>query len=441
MLACWGLGCACGGDTTEPPPPDPPRPTSLTVSPTASELTALGATVQLSAEIRDQHGNVVGGAALTWASSSAAVATVSASGLVAAVGNGTATITATAGTVSGNAAVTVAQQVSTIEVTPDAGIVLPGTTLQLAAEARDANAHQVAGSEFAWASSDTTVAVVDTTGLVTGIALGAADVSAASSGSSGRAQLEVVAPAPTTVAVSPDTAMIEALGDTVRLTAHVRDQAGRPMPDEAVMWTASDTLVATVDATGLVRAVGNGAATITLASGATSAQAAVEVMQVARRVTLSPAADTLTLGDSLRMAAEALDGNGHPVAGAAFTWSSSDLGIATVDTPGLVRGVGEGTAEIAAATGGVREATRITVFSPDRGPLAALYNAANGPEWLKRDNWLTDKPLAQWHGVGTDARGRVIWVDLSGQRDPQGNWTRRGLKGTIPPELGTHLPV
>ncbi len=435
-LTCVALAYACGGDTTQPPPPDPPRPTTVSVSPATSELTALGATVQLSAEVRDQSGNVMGGAALTWVSSTAAVATVSASGLVTAAGNGTSTITATAGTASGNATVTVAQQVSAVAVTPDTGIVLPGTSLQLAAEARDANGHAVAGSGFAWASSDTTVAVVDTTGLVLGIGLGAVEVSATSSGATGRARLDVVEPAPTTLAVRPDTVVFDALGDTLRVEAEVQDQAGRPMPDEVVMWSASDTLVATVDASGLVSAVANGAATITATLGTLSDDAAVEVMQVTRTVTLSPRADTLILGDSLRLAAVALDGNGHPVADAAFTWSSSEPAIATADTTGVVRGVGEGTAEITAETGNVRAVSRITVFNPDRAPLVALYNATNGPKWRKNDNWLTNKPLAQWHGVDTDGSGRVSRVNLPGRRDNRGNWTRHGLKGTIPAELG-----
>jgi len=431
-LACAAWTLACGGDggTAPEPPPDPPRPTAVTVSPATSELTALGATVQLSAEVRDQNGQVMV-VTVTWASNNTSVATVSTSGLVTAAGNGTATITATAGTVSGSAAVTVAQQVSAVEITPDPGIVLPGTTLQLEAEAQDANGHAVAGSDFEWASSDTAVATVDATGLVSGIALGSAEVSATSSGVTGRAQLEVVEPAPTTVAVSPDTVVFDALGDTLRLVAEVRDQAERPMPGEAVVWSAGDPLVATVDAEGLATAVGNGTATITATSGALSGDAAIEVMQVARSVRLTPAADTLILGDSLRLAAEALDGNRHPVAGVAFTWSSSDATIATVDTTGLARGVGEGTAEITAATGNLRGVARLTVFNPDRAPLVALYHATDGPNWAEADNWLTDRPLSEWHGVDTDASGRVIWVRLNGQR----------AKGTIPPELGTHLPA
>ena len=53
-LAGVALVWACGGDSpTAPPTPEPARPTTVTVSPATADLTALGATVQLSAEVRD----------------------------------------------------------------------------------------------------------------------------------------------------------------------------------------------------------------------------------------------------------------------------------------------------------------------------------------------------------------------------------------------------
>ncbi|WP_419164649.1 hypothetical protein [Candidatus Palauibacter sp.] len=40
----------------------------------------------------------------------------------------------------------------------------------------------------------------------------------------------------------------------------------------------------------------------------------------------------MVAGDTLRLSAEALDANGRAVSGAAFSWSSSDPAVATVDT-------------------------------------------------------------------------------------------------------------
>ena len=84
--ALWAY--ACGDGTTEPPtqPPDPPRPTTVTVSPATAQLAALGATVQLSAEVRDQNGQTMAGAAVSWSSADTTVAAVDSAGLVTAIG-------------------------------------------------------------------------------------------------------------------------------------------------------------------------------------------------------------------------------------------------------------------------------------------------------------------------------------------------------------------
>ena len=64
---------------------------------------------------------------------------------------GTATITATAGSASGAAVVTV----TSVEVSPSvAELTAWGETVQLTAEALDANGHAVAGDVLSWESSD-----------------------------------------------------------------------------------------------------------------------------------------------------------------------------------------------------------------------------------------------------------------------------------------------
>ena len=62
----------------------------------------------------------------------------------------------------------------------------------------------------------------------------------------------------------------------------------------------------------------------------------------------------------------------------------------------------------------------------EREILEAFYEATNGAGWNNSQNWLTDAPLGQWHGVGTDADGHVTSLDLSGNF----------LNGKIPREIG-----
>ena len=64
--------------------------------------------------------------------------------------------------------------------------------------------------------------------------------------------------------------------------------------------------------------------------------------------------------------------------------------------------------------------------SADRDALVALYNETGGPKWTHNDNWLSDKPIGEWSGVGMDRSGRVTTLDLSDNQ----------LSGQIPAELG-----
>ena len=382
LLATSSLANGCGdGDSPIAPPPDPPRPATAAVNPATAELSALGATVQLSAEVRDQNGQVMAGAVVAWSSGNASVATVDAAGLVTAMANGAATVTATSGSASGSATVTVEQSVRAVTVSPTADT-LPalGDTLRLAGEARDANGHAVAGAEFSWASSDTLVAMVDTTGLVTAIANGTATVTA-TSGSASESATVTVEQQVRGVTVSPAADTLPALGDTLRLAAEARDGNGHVVAGAEFSWASSDTLVAIVDAAGLVTAVANGTATVTASSGSASGTATVTVEQGARAVTVSPAADTLlALGDTVRLAAEARDGNGRAVAEAEFSWASSDTLVAMVDADGLVTAVANGTATVTASSGSasgtaivtVEQQVRAVTVSPAADTLPAL---------------------------------------------------------------------
>ena len=227
-------------------------------------------------------------------------------------------------------------------------------------------------------------------------------------------------PRATTITVTPATTEFTALGATSQLSAEVRDQNGQLIAGATVNWGSSSPEVATVDATGLATAVGNGSATI-------------------------------TASDTVRLAAEVRDANGHAVAGdASLTWSSSDPSVATVDGAGLVSGVALGTATVTAASASLQGTAQITVADVDRDVLVTFYEATNGQGWIENEGWLSDRPVGEWHGVTTDETGRVTALDLSasnliGSILPELarlshletlDLERNTLTGSIPPELG-----
>ena len=234
-------------------------------------------------------------------------------------------------------------------------------------------------------------------------------------------------PRATTVTVSPATNELTALGATVQLTAEVRDQNARVMAGATVTWTSSANSVATVDASGLVTAAGNGEATITAGAGSASGSAVVTVMQSVASVEVSPSVETIGLGSTLQLTAEGFDEKGDAVEGAEFSWQSSDAAVATVDASGLVTGVALGVATITASAGSAQGTAELMVGpNLDRAALIALYEATDGPNWVDAENWLTDAPLGDWYGVDADDSGRVVGLSLD----------RNNLEGSMPPELG-----
>ena len=62
----------------------------------------------------------------------------------------------------------------------------------------------------------------------------------------------------------------------------------------------------------------------------------------------------------------------------------------------------------------------------DRAALVALYNATEGASWITSTNWLSDRPLNEWHGVTTNSVGRVAGLVLVNNQ----------LTGPIPTKLG-----
>jgi uncharacterized protein YjdB len=158
---------------------------TVEVTPESAELEIGGTeTVELSVVLRDEDGNVLTGREVVWSSNDEDVATV-VDGLVTAVGDGEATITATSEGKFDTAVITVTAPapVHTVEVTPEsAPLDLGGTnTVQLTVVLKDVDGQVLTGREVVWSSNDEDVAtVVD--GLVTAVDLGEATITATSEG-------------------------------------------------------------------------------------------------------------------------------------------------------------------------------------------------------------------------------------------------------------------
>ena len=372
----------------EPTGPTEAAVATVEVTPSAQTITAFGNTVQLTAVAKDAQGGTLSGKTFSWTSSATGVAAVNASGVVTAAGNGTATITATTDGVSGSVSVAVAQQPAQLAIRTQPSGAASGQPFvtQPVIEVQDANGNVVTIDN----STIVTAALTQGSGTLEGTltATAAAGIAAFTdleiSGTVGdygltfsAANLDVatsgvfpVSPgAIAEITLTPTADTLRALGDATQLTATARDVSGNDVPDAVFTWTSSDVSIATVDASGVVTAIGNGLATITVTADNVFAAAALAVAQAVTRVAVTPGTDTLTsIGASRLFSAVAFDANDSTVANAVFLWLSSNHIVAIVDTAGLATATGEGTVTITAAAQGIPGHAVLTV----RIPVAAV---------------------------------------------------------------------
>jgi hypothetical protein len=135
-------GCSGGG--TEPSRVA----TTVVITPRTASFTAIGQTQQFAAVVKDQFGDTLVTAGVTWSSSNtAAVSVNSSSGLATAVANGTAQVTATSGTATQDVNVTVTQvaaQITKVSGDEQTGTVAQALAQQLVVVVRDANSNAIA---------------------------------------------------------------------------------------------------------------------------------------------------------------------------------------------------------------------------------------------------------------------------------------------------------
>jgi uncharacterized protein YjdB len=244
-----------------------------------------------------------------------------------------------------------------------------GMTTQLTATILPENATD---KSVTWTSSNTAVATVDSSGMVTGVAMGKATITALSpNGKKATCSVTVNQPA-SSVSLSQDTASIDA-GKSVSLKATVG-------PDEAtvkkVTWSSSDIAVATVSSSGSVKGVGRGTAviTVTTVDGGFTDTCTVTVKQPVTSVTLSQKTLIVNSGATAQLTATI---NPASADDQSVTWTSSNPAAATVDSSGKVTGIATGKATITALSPNGKKATcSVTVNQPAQSVSLNLNTAS-----------------------------------------------------------------
>ncbi|MBY0490830.1 MAG: Ig-like domain-containing protein [Gemmatimonadaceae bacterium] len=371
LLPLMPTACGSGGADSVAPPAI----TGVLLSTTSVPLQGVGASATVSATLQP----VTSTGAISWRTDNAAVATVSGAGssaTITAVGGGSTVVTASVGGVSASATVSVTPLVRSLSVSRTTASLLVGaTTAVTATVTADAEASQ----RVLWSSSAPTVATVDSTGLITGVAPGSATLtvtSAVNSAASATVSVAVAYPVVRSVTVTPANPSL-LIAATRQLAATLDVDAGT---STAVTWVSATPAVATVSSTGLVTAVSAGTSVIRATSAANPTVSGTTTVTVTtptvRGITLSPTAATLTTATTQQIVPTV---DADPGANTQLTWSTSDAAVATVNASGVVTAVAPGGATIRATSvlvPTVSAASTVTVSGPQvinawsRTPLA-----------------------------------------------------------------------
>ncbi len=262
------IGCR---ETTDPTPVV----VSIRLQPAAADLIT-DETRQLTATPLDRSGNPVTGRGTTWVTTAQTVATVSQTGLVTAVGLGQAVISASVNGATASAVITVAGRAASVEVTPGQATLDVFESIRLNATVRDASGNVLFGWPVYWTSADPTTVRVSPDGLVSPVAVGTATVWATSEGRVAHATISVIRLPVEAVTVSPPT--ISLIGNRVfELSATVLGAGGKVLLGRPIVWSSSNTVVATVSQAGQVTTHSAGDATITATAEGIAAQATLTV--------------------------------------------------------------------------------------------------------------------------------------------------------------------
>lgn len=166
--------------------------------------------------------------------------------------------------------------VSVVRLTPARTELSLGSTLQLTLTALDAGSNEVPGRAAVWSSQDSTVASVSPAGLVTGRGLGVVQLQAVVDGRSAFSVVSVVPTQVGAISITPSNPSVQ-VGGSLQLAARVTDASGGELRDRLVFWQSSNSGVALVSSTGLVRGQAAGTATVTATSEGRSATVTVTV--------------------------------------------------------------------------------------------------------------------------------------------------------------------
>ena len=281
-------------------------------------------------------------AAVTWKSSNPSVVSVTATGQLKALARGAATITATlkgSGKTASCKVTVTGQKTQSVSLSPSEVTLAKGSTKILLASTSPS------GGTVKWSTSNASIASVNSAGLVTALAAGTAVITAkASDGGAYASCVVTVTDKQYVQSIALNNYTLNwPVGKTGTYKAVCSPESAA---NKKVTWKSSNTGVATVSSTGVLKAVAPGTATITCKAadgGGATATCKVTVYQPVTSIALNNYSLDWKIGKTGYFKAFVSPDN---ATNKKVTWKSGNTGVATVSSDGLLTAVGAGTATI-----------------------------------------------------------------------------------------------
>lgn len=382
LVVCLSLAGCGGGSHSNSGGSGSRSLVSITVTSTNSATSvAAGASLQLAAQGKYNDGTVADiTSQAVWTTSDGTTAKANASGLLATYKAGAVIVTATQGSVSGNLSVTVTQAALNSITILGAGPLAAGASEQLGAQGvfTDNTTQSITG-QVSWQTSDSTVASISASGMLTAIKAGTITVTASMNSVSGTANVTVGSAVLTSINVGVPSPSLAAGGsEQLTATGIYSDNSSASLTTQ-VVWTTSDPTVASVNAVGTLTAVKGGSVTVTATFGTISGTGSVVVSApTLSSITISPSVFSIASGQSKQLSALGVYSNGtsQDVTNQ-VTWNSLNTASATVSSSGLVSGVSAGTATITATIGSTTGSAVATITAAQLQSIIVTPGAAS----------------------------------------------------------------
>lgn len=283
-------------------------------------------------------------------------------------------------------------------------------------------------------SSNDSIATVDLNGIVTGKRAGTVTITAQSVESSfTAAKTYHVIYIPVTTLTLDSTSANVFVGSSLQLNAIISPAKAS---NKGVIWTSSDTTLATVSSTGLISGIRQGNVIIKATSAdnpAIAAQTNIHVANVlATGLTFQPSPVIIGERDTIRINVSFIPAN---TSIKKVTWSSSNTALATIDSAGLITAIKQGTLTITANTqdsSGVSAALPVTVVPFDSCGGIPNYGFESGlVNWLSfKDTILTPGAVYAVSGKGHSG-DKAVTMGFTNAK------TALNIQGSIPVRGGS----